>query len=70
MKELVKCYCGNEMREMKCGDKEDPRESQRYHEVGDDEEDDEEEELDEWTGFYQCGKTCERYVFSFDMDMI
>ncbi|KAI5819526.1 putative fkbp12-associated protein [Pyronema omphalodes] len=62
VKELVKCYCGNEMREMKCGDKEDPRESQRYHEVEDDEEEDEEEELDEWTGFYQCGKTCERLL--------
>jgi len=59
--ELAKCYCGNEMKEIKCCDKEYPRESSRIHENSDDEYSDD-DELDEWTGYYECGKICDRFV--------
>ncbi|KAF8252781.1 hypothetical protein K440DRAFT_535857 [Wilcoxina mikolae CBS 423.85] len=59
--ELVKCYCGNEMKEIKCCDKEDARESSRIHENSDDEYSDD-DELDEWTGYYECGKICGRLL--------
>jgi len=61
--ELVKCYCGNEMKEMKCSDKEDPKDSSRKYEISDHEYSDD-DDFEEWTGYYVCGKVCNRFVYS------
>jgi transcriptional repressor NF-X1 len=59
--EWVKCYCGNEMKEMRCCDKENPKDSSRLDIHSDDEEEySDEDEIDEWTGYYECGKVCNR----------
>src|SRR5690606_32916480 len=51
--EVLRCYCGNEMKPIRCCDKEEPKESL----VEDD------GEVDQWDGYYSCGKECERFVF-------
>lgn len=54
MPELLRCFCGNEMKEVRCSDKGEARVS-RLRVEGD-----EEGEREEWEGWYSCGKMCER----------
>ena len=56
--ELVKCYCGNEMRDIKCCDKEEPKESLVIQEFSDDEFSDG-EEVEVWMGYYECDQLCD-----------
>ena len=58
--ELVRCYCGHEMKEMKCCDKEEPRESAWLHDLSDREGDGDDDFTD--YGYYECDKTCDRLV--------
>lgn len=53
VKELLQCYCGNETRETKCCDKGEPTHSRVQEEDG---------EVDQWEGYFSCGKSCDRYV--------
>ena len=55
---LVRCYCGHEMKEMKCCDKEVPRESAWLHDFSDGEGDDDYTDY----GYYECNKACDRLV--------
>jgi hypothetical protein len=49
------------MKEMRCCDKENPKDSSRLDIHSDDEEEySDEDEIDEWTGYYECGKVCNR----------
>lgn len=49
------------MRDIKCCDKEDPKESIRIHHDSDEEFSDG-DEVEEWMGYYECRKICNRFA--------
>lgn len=55
MKSDLKCYCGNEIKPIKCCDIKPPILSLESSEAG----------VEEWLGYWACQKKCDRLVFSF-----